>query len=253
MEELSVAYANNQGTRIYYETEGSGPPLVLHHGSFGSGEDWREYGYAEALKPDHQLILIDARGHGASDKPHDPAAYDLASRVGDVTAVLDDLQIQQAHFLGYSMGGWIGFGCAQYAPERFRSLILGGAHPYAETMQSFRDGLASGLDGFDAWARQVFGDSLTPAKLTRLRANDLVALTALSQDRADFSDVLPAMQMPCLLYVGEDDPRLAQMRDCVNQLDNVVFFSIPSCNHIQAMVRSHLVLPPVSAFLAKLN
>ena len=65
-EELPVPYANNQGVRIHYEVEGSGPPLILHHGSFGSGLDWREFGYTDALKQDHQLILIDARGHGAS-------------------------------------------------------------------------------------------------------------------------------------------------------------------------------------------
>ena len=69
-------------------------------------------------KADRQLILLDARGHGASDKPHDPAAYDLRLRVGDVTAVLDDLEIRRADYFGYSMGGWIGFGLAKHAPVR---------------------------------------------------------------------------------------------------------------------------------------
>jgi len=65
-----MPYANNQGIRIRYEVEGTGPPLVLQHGSFGSGADWRDFGYTSALSNDHQLILVDARGHGASDKPH---------------------------------------------------------------------------------------------------------------------------------------------------------------------------------------
>jgi pimeloyl-ACP methyl ester carboxylesterase len=73
--------ATNVGIRIHYEVVGSGPPLVLHHGSFASGADWRDLGYADVLKHENQLILIDARGHGASDKPHNPAAYDLALRV----------------------------------------------------------------------------------------------------------------------------------------------------------------------------
>jgi len=61
------------------------------------------------LKDDYQLILIDARGHGASDKPHDPEAYRTETMVADVVSVLNDLNIEKAHFLGYSMGGQIGW------------------------------------------------------------------------------------------------------------------------------------------------
>jgi pimeloyl-ACP methyl ester carboxylesterase len=196
---------------------------------------------------------MDARGHGASDKPHDSVAYEMALRVGDVTAVLDDLKIRQAHFFGYSMGGWIGFGCARYAPERFQSLILGGAHPYAEAIQGFRDGLSQGLEAFGAWTEQAFGHYMTSAMSNRLLANDLLALMALSQDRLDFSNVLPTMLMPCLLYVGEADPRLSHMRECTKQISNATFFSIPELGHVAAFCQSDLVLPHVKAFLAKVR
>ncbi len=52
----------NGDIRIHYQIEGAGAPLILHHGSFGSGSDWRDLGYTDALKRDNQLILIDARG-----------------------------------------------------------------------------------------------------------------------------------------------------------------------------------------------
>src|SRR3954453_8073780 len=102
----------------FITTEGEGLLLVLQHGSSDSLESWRQFGYVAALKHTHRLILIDARGHGRSDKPHDPAAYDIALRAGDVVAVLDDLGIRETSYLGTSMGGWIGFGVAKYAPER---------------------------------------------------------------------------------------------------------------------------------------
>ncbi len=60
--------------------EGEGPALVLQHGFTESVVDWYEAGYIEALKPNYRLILIDARGHGSSDKPHDPDAYVLNRR-----------------------------------------------------------------------------------------------------------------------------------------------------------------------------
>src|SRR3954447_26749762 len=71
----NMPYASNDGVRIYYEREGSGPPLVLHHGFTRSLEGWRDNGYADVLNTEYELILMDARGHGRSDKPHDPAAY----------------------------------------------------------------------------------------------------------------------------------------------------------------------------------
>ena len=100
-----MPYADNGSVRIHYQVEGEGPALVLQHGFTESLVDWYECGYVESLRPDYRLILIDARGHGASDKPHDPDAYVLNRRVADVVAVLDALDIRKALFWGYSMAG----------------------------------------------------------------------------------------------------------------------------------------------------
>ena len=104
-----MPYADNQGVRIHYEVEGNGPPLVLQHGFTDSLQTWYDLGYVEALKAGHRLILIDARGHGASDKPHEPKAYRSERNAANVVAVLQELEIPHAHFFGYSMGGWIAF------------------------------------------------------------------------------------------------------------------------------------------------
>lgn len=126
-----MPYINNQGVRIHYQVEGEGPPLVLQHGFTDSLESWYEFGYVPALKHDYRLILLDARGHGGSEKPHEPAAYHAKLHVADILAVLDDLHIPTAHFYGYSTGGRIGFASAQYAPARSSAFILGGSQPSA--------------------------------------------------------------------------------------------------------------------------
>ncbi len=64
-----MPYADNGRVRIHYQVEGEGPALVLQYGFTESLGDWYETGYIEPLRPDFRLILIDARGHGASAPP----------------------------------------------------------------------------------------------------------------------------------------------------------------------------------------
>ena len=223
----------------------------MHHGTMGSGADWIDRGYVQDLQADHLVILPDARGHGQSDKPHDAPAYDLALRASDVVAILDALGILQVDYFGYSLGGWIGFGLAKHAPDRCRSFILGGAHPYAEAMQPFREFMPHDHAAFAAVVDQVFGRGLTPAMRTRMLANDLDALRALTQDRESNADVLPSMTMPCLLYVGDLDPRLDHVRQCASQLPNATLLTLPQCDHIAALRCRDLVMPHLKAFLSK--
>ena len=248
-----MPYVTNRGVRIHYETIGNGPALVMHHGTFGSNADWIDLGYVDAVKQDRQVILLNSRGHGQSDKPHDPTAYELALRTSDVIAVLDKLGIQNADYFGYSLGGWIGFDLAKRAPGRFRSFILGAAHPYAESMQPFRDLIPRDRDAFAATMDPFVSNRFTTAMRSRLLANDLDALSALTQDRQSNADVLPSMTMPCLLYVGELDPRMDQVRRCASDLPNATFFSLPQCDHTAGYTSSKLVIPRLKAFISNVQ
>jgi pimeloyl-ACP methyl ester carboxylesterase len=100
------------GVAIHFESEGTGPPLVLLHGAYSSSETWRLWGYVGALRNERRLILIDARGHGQSDAPHDPAAYRLRELAADVVAVLDELGVASTPICGFSAGAntalWLG-------------------------------------------------------------------------------------------------------------------------------------------------
>ncbi len=244
-----MPYADNNGVRIYYQVEGNGPPLVLQHWSTSSIQGWYRNGYVEPLKSDYQLILVDSRGHGQSDKPHDSPSYALPRRVSDVVAVLDDLGIEKAHYYGYSMGGWIGFGMAKHAPERVRTFIIGGAHPYARSAEAFQGVDGTDPEAFIAALEAVAGNPLTPETKAELLANDLQALVAAMNDRDSIEDVILTMTMPCLLYVGEADARLPKVQACVKSMPNASFVSLPELDHAQGYIRSDLVLPHVMKFL----
>ena len=98
-----ITWQDQQDTvEIYYETIGTGEPVVFHHGNDNASRNWHDLGYVDALKNNIQMILIDCRGYGKSSKFHGPSSYSLKSRATDTIKVLDALNIQKAHMLGGS-------------------------------------------------------------------------------------------------------------------------------------------------------
>jgi pimeloyl-ACP methyl ester carboxylesterase len=254
-----MPFCSNGGARLHYRVDGNpqGPPLVLQHGFSTSLQDWYEGGYVEALGPTYRLILPDARGHGASDKPHDPESYRFALRAGDLVAVLDDLGVECAHILGYSMGGAIGWAVATHAPDRLRSLIIGGASPTErDSAQPDRllNLLKQGLDAYLNAMTDWLGPVMTPGLRVRMLANDVEALIAsrMLVERRGFEAALPRTTVPCLLFVGEDDPACERMKAAAARLPNATFVSFPGIAHPDGD-RLDLVLPHLTRFLARLD
>jgi pimeloyl-ACP methyl ester carboxylesterase len=119
---------SNDGIRIAYEREGQGPPVVLVHG-FGSSriQNWKSTGWYSSLsEAGFSILAMDCRGHGESDKPHDPLFYHQDRMVEDVATVMDAAGIDRAHYLGYSMGGIIGLRFVAHFSARVHRLVLGG-------------------------------------------------------------------------------------------------------------------------------
>jgi pimeloyl-ACP methyl ester carboxylesterase len=249
-----MPYASNAGVKVHFEIHGSGRPLVLQHGFTDSLEAWSEYGYLAALRSEYQAILIDARGHGESDKPHDAESYTLERRVADVAAVLDASRVERADFWGYSMGGWVGFGMAKYAPQRVDRLVIGGQHPFARDQSGFRQWLRLGIsEGHDALvaAFDKMAGPISDGYASRLRAADLEAWLASVEDRETIEGVFEAMAMPCCIYAGEADPQFAQAKLASERLPGSSFFSLPGLSHLQAFAACDCVLPRVIEFLER--
>jgi pimeloyl-ACP methyl ester carboxylesterase len=118
----------SDGVRIHWMEAGEGTPVVLLHGYTSCCDaGWFSNGIAKELARDHRVIGIDARGHGRSEKPHDPAKYDGDRMPKDVIEVLDHLGVAKAHFHGYSMGGGIVAHLLARHPGRFITASFGGS------------------------------------------------------------------------------------------------------------------------------
>ena len=112
------------GIRINYRDAGSGLPMVIAHGLFGTLHDWD--GLVDAFQASCRIITYDARGHGRSQAPDSPGAYSLDIVVEDMLGVLDSLGIEQAIIGGHSMGGSTALNFALRHPDRCLALILVG-------------------------------------------------------------------------------------------------------------------------------
>lgn len=242
-------YADNRGVRIRYEIRGRGPTLVLHHAFGGAGESWHAAGYVGELENRFRLVLIDARGHGGSDKPHDVTSYTLDQRIGDIGAVLDDARVEQALYWGYSMGAWLGTAYALAFPGRIRRLVSGAA-------------AAAPSAAGDAERRLAAFRSKDPVRISReasmsievarrfVELADVDALAAIQEATLGWTGhAVENLAMPTLYYAGELDELLEPTREAAMRTPEAQFEVMGGCDHFMAFMRSRMAIERVLPFL----
>jgi len=248
----TACFVKHGDVRIYYEVHGSGPPLLLHHGWAGSSQSWRRFGYVDGLADSYRVIVMDARGHGRSDKPHDEAAYTMELRTGDVLAVLDAASVDRAHYWGYSMGGRTGFALLQRHADRVHSFINGAAAPTSPRKYEERR-IRQWAEALRTGDAAVIADGLgVPEQSVRVLTgdNDLEALAAAQLGLLSWDGVDPAsLAVPSFHYAGDQDPILPATRRAADAMPDAIFKMIPGLNHLTGFARSDLVLPLVREFL----
>ena len=95
-------------TRIYYEVRGTGEAIVLVHGFIVNGQSWKRTElYKDLLSQGYKVIILDQRGNGFSDKPHDSTSYDNDAEAKDIMALMKLLNIKNYSAVGYSRGAII--------------------------------------------------------------------------------------------------------------------------------------------------
>jgi len=113
-------YALVNGINLYYETHGSGRPLILLHGGLGSGEMFAPV--LPVLAERHQVIAVDLQGHGRTadiDRP-----LDIRLMAGDIAALINHLGLTKPDVVGYSLGAGVAFQTAVMHPAKVRRLVM---------------------------------------------------------------------------------------------------------------------------------
>ena len=207
----------NDGVRIAYEVAGEGEPVVLVHG-FASDrvQNWRGPGWYQILNgAGYRVVALDCRGHGESDKPHDPKMYSHATMADDVIAVMQDAGIGRAFLMGYSMGGYISMSLLIKHPELFGKVVIAGVGA------SYLDLSAAQAAVADPERRSAIADALLVEDISTVKnetarnfrlfadqpGKDRLALAACMRGSRDVftREQLSHSQRPVLVVCGEKD------------------------------------------------
>lgn len=199
---------NSAGVEIAYDVWGEGPPVLLIHG-FASNMlvNWRDTHWVKVLtEAGHQVIALDNRGHGQSEKLYDSSLYSAAIMAEDARRLLDHLGINKADIMGYSMGARICAFLTMMHPERIRRAVfaglasrmitgVGGAEEIAQALEAETVAEITNRDsrGFRIFADQTKSDRRALAACIR---SSRVKIKA---------EALAAIQVPVLVVAGEID------------------------------------------------
>jgi pimeloyl-ACP methyl ester carboxylesterase len=245
---MPLATNDRDGRRVYFEDDGGGGTPVVVLGGFLDPVDLvRRSPIARALHDlaeEFRLIFVDHRGHGRSDKPHGAKAYEMSVRVADIVAVLDELDIERAHFVGISWGGRLCFGIGQHAPRRVRSLVIIGQHPYAidpdgplarvvgeALAASEREGIEPLVLAFEASAGP-YPDDVRAAYLACDAAAMRAAWRAAMAEREVGYD-LGGWDVRCLICVAANDVDFFdQARRAADEIPKAEFVPIEDTDHL---------------------
>jgi pimeloyl-ACP methyl ester carboxylesterase len=242
------------GVKIYYEVHGSGPPLILTHGYSSTSAMWQ--GQIAALSKHHKLVLWDMRGHGQSDYPSDPEAYNEALTVADIAALLDEVGANTAIVGGLSLGGYMSLAFYRSHPERVRALLI------IDTGPGFKKD-----DARETWNKRAYDTA------ERLEREGLAVLESASRERSTVShrdafglaraargmltqrdarviEILPDIKVPALVVVGADDaPFLAASDYMAAKIPGAKKVVIPSAGHAVNIDQPQAFIDAVLAFL----
>jgi pimeloyl-ACP methyl ester carboxylesterase len=197
-------YADVNGINLYYETHGSGRPLILLHGGLGSGEMFEPV--LPQLTQHHQVITVDLQGHGRTadiDRP-----LDAVLMAGDIAALIDHLELARPDVVGYSLGGGVAFHTAAKYPAKVRRLVMVSANIrpdaiYPEMRAQQGQVTAAAVDFMKDTPMYQLYQRVAPRPQDFPRLLDKIG-AAMSKD-FDFTEEVRGLQVPTMVVAADAD------------------------------------------------
>jgi pimeloyl-ACP methyl ester carboxylesterase len=236
------------GVELYYETTGDGPPLVFCHEFAGDYRSWEPQ--VRAMARLYRCVTYSQRGFPPSGVPGDPAAYSQDLLIGDLLGLLDQLAIEQAHLVGFSMGGNVVLNFALRYPERCRGIVVVGTGAGTVNRERFLSDIERTVALLGSGDMHAFAETYArgPTRLPFLR-KDPCGWAVFRQQLEEHSPVgqalimqgvmrnrptifaleeqLRALRVPTLVMTGDEDEPCIEpavfMKRCIPRCGLLVF------------------------------
>jgi len=215
------------GTKIYYEVTGKGEAVILVHGFIVNGQSWKRTAlYNDLATAGYKVIILDQRGNGRSDKPHDSTAYDNDAEAKDIMALAKKLGVKKYSAVGYSRGSII----------VSRLLVLD-----KNIQKAVIGGMGSDFTNPE-WPRRIMfyhalrGDSVPELKemvnYVKKEGLDQKSLAYLQRSQPSASkEELSKIQQPVLIICGDRDSDNGSAKDLSNLIPGAVFITTPGVHN----------------------
>ena len=217
-------------------------------------------------KDDYRVILIDSRAHGRSDSPHDIESSSTDLQVGDMLAVLDELQIEKMYYVGYSYvgysyGGWFRYSLLKFAPERLMSVAIAGKIPFPKESNQYENMieiLGVGIEQFVLWQEENNGVRFPEPLRTRRLKLDAEALRVLcinygAENVPGILDSLDNITMSCMLYAGTNDPIFGDVKRAAALVPMSKTVVLDGFSHPDGFYKRESIQPILADFLSRAN
>jgi pimeloyl-ACP methyl ester carboxylesterase len=241
-----MPYAPVNGLQLYYETHGSGRPVVLLHGGLMT----ISLNFGPLLAPlaaSRQVIAVELQGHGHTAETERPMTIEALA--GDVVALLDQLGIEQADLFGFSLGGLVACAIALGTPARVGKLIVASADahrpPGRQSAPLGEDRLPTPAD-FQAMRDAYDAVAPDPAHFEEFAAKN----SAMVHEFPGWTGELRSLQAPTLLVFGDRDfSPLPDVVEMFELLPNAQLAVLPGTTHVGLTRRPGELLALITPFL----
>lgn len=229
---------NSDGVEIAFDVWGEGPPILLIHGFASNMEvNWVGTGWVKTLVgAGRQVIAIDNRGHGQSEKLYDSAKYSAPVMADDAARLLRHLKIEKADVMGYSMGARISAFLTMQHPEMVRRAVFAGLASRMITGVGGSDAIAEALEAEDR-PLNIDRAAMTFRIFAEQTKSDLKALAAcIRSSRVKIKEeALAAIQVPVLVVAGELDDIAGSVEGLTSIIPGSKGVVLAKRNHMNAV------------------
>jgi pimeloyl-ACP methyl ester carboxylesterase len=238
-------FTSFDGTKIYYEVKGDGEPVVLVHGFIVNSQSWkRTVLYHDLLNSGYKVIILDLRGNGQSDKPHQPEAYENDAEAKDIMALVQKLHLKKYSAVGYSRGSIIVSRLLVLDKKLDKAVISGMGSDFTNPEWPRRI----------MFYRALMGDSVKElegmVKYVKEQDLDQTALAYLQKAQPSTSKAeLAAIRKPVLIICGDHDSDNGSAKELASLIPGSVYKETPGVHNTASSTKEFSAA--VISFLAK--